>query len=342
MLQEDQNQTSITNAVAGWGTGQKGRKRLLFALFAALLLLDGLVLCSWLGLFNLAEMDFFPLVRKVGAAWIVPALNDRPLHIPAVPAVTETLVSTPAVTSTTPPAAFQKQLAGLFARSTQAPTAFLPVMDTPTPAPTETPEPTATVAEEPTQVVEAIPLPEGAQVAGLYGIGQSLALSCEARSATDWARFFGYKINEVEFQHALSKTDNPETGFVGNPNDVWGMIPPSSYGVHAGPVADLLHNFGVPARAYRDLGFDDIRREIAEGRPVIVWVVGGVWEGEGVEYTASDGQTTIVAANEHTVMVAGYTLDGVLIQDGGYRYYVTVSRFRDSWRVLGNMAIFEK
>jgi hypothetical protein len=73
---------------------------------------------------------------------------------------------------------------------------------------------------------------------------------------------------------------------------------------------------------------------------VIVWVVGGVWEGKRVDYTTSDGQTVPVVALEHTVMVVGYSAQVVVIQDGGMRYQVPVKRFRISWRVLGNQAVF--
>jgi len=320
MVEEGQEQARVME----WDSGRAARKRLLFGLFGLLVLLDVVVLALWSGL-DLGELARGH--RLAGGA--SPVRGDRPAYIPEAPFVPS---QTPTVTATALPSA----------TSTATATARSSASATRRPSVTWTSEPTLTPSEIPTEAPQATPLPESAQVAGPYGIGQSLALSCEARSAVDWARIFGHKLNEIEFQNALPKTDNPETGFVGSPNGVWGFIPPRAYGVHAGPVADLLRQYGVNARAYRGLGFDDIRREIAEGRPVIVWVVGAVEKGEPVEYTAPDGQTTIVAAFEHTVMAAGYTPHSVLIQDGGYRYYVSLDRFRESWRVLGNMAIFEK
>ena len=88
-------------------------------------------------------------------------------------------------------------------------------------------------------------------------------------AAVDWAQFFGVSIRELDFQNALPKSGNPETGFVGNPNGEPGQIPPRSYVVHAGPVATLLRNYGVNAVDYRRIGWDDLRSEVAAGRPVL-------------------------------------------------------------------------
>jgi uncharacterized protein YvpB len=229
---------------------------------------------------------------------------------------------------------------------TASPTATATATATRTPLPTATEtattEPTAT--EEPPQPPEEEPAPvesppDSALVEGVMGYYQSLPLSCESRSAVDWARFFGVEINELEFQYALPFSDNPDLGFVGDPRDAAGGIPPHSYGVHAGPVAALLRAYGLAAEDHRWLGYDDLRWEIASGRPAIVWVIGSVWAGSGVAYTAGDGQTTTVAALEHTVMVVGYTPEVVIVQDGGGRYQVPVERFLSSWGALENMAV---
>jgi uncharacterized protein YvpB len=123
----------------------------------------------------------------------------------------------------------------------------------------------------------------------MRGVAQSLSLSCEARSAVDWADFWGVSIRERKFLSKLPRSDNPDTGFVGNPSDAWGQIPPHSYGVHAEPVAALLRDYGLQAEARRGMQWDELRSEIAAGRPVIVWVIGQVWRGTPVKYTASDG-----------------------------------------------------
>ena len=74
-----------------------------------------------------------------------------------------------------------------------------------------------------------------------------MPLSCEASAATDWAAYFGKKIDEYEFQNRLPQSDNPNKGFVGNVFGTWGQVPPAPYGVHADPVATLLQDYGLDA-----------------------------------------------------------------------------------------------
>jgi len=201
---------------------------------------------------------------------------------------------------------------------------------TATDAATATPRPTIT----PT-------LPPGAAIQGIYGYGQLFALSCEARSASDWARHFGVTIRELEFLARLPRSNNPEEGFVGSLNGGWGNIPPSDYGVHAVPVAKLLREFGAQAAAMRNMTFDQVREEIAAGRPVMVWVTGHVAPGKGQEYVVGD-QTIIVARYEHTVIVIGYDEENVTILDGKKVYQRPIQTFLDSWSALENMAIIWK
>jgi uncharacterized protein YvpB len=331
---------------------QPVRMRVLVVLFTLLLGCDLLVMAITLDW----PRAILPGVVQL-SGWTVHILSglhkEAPPEIEAAwaPSVAATVGATK--TPTRPEPARQLPPPGLAgAAAAISPTPFTPETYTPTatetPLPTATPEPTATeepppaeqpVMEEQSAPEEQVSLADTAMVDGVTGYYQSLPLSCESRSAVDWARFFGYELSELDFQYALPFTDNPATGFVGNPRDMAGGIPPNSYGVYAGPIATLLRAYGVPAQDYHWLSYDDLRREISEGRPVIVWVVGSVWEGSGVAYTASDGETVTVAALEHTVMVVGYTPDVVVIQDGGGRYNVPVDRFQRSWGVLENMAV---
>jgi uncharacterized protein YvpB len=156
----------------------------------------------------------------------------------------------------------------------------------------------------------------------------------------DWANYFGIYIDELDFFFSLPESDDPDTGFVGDVNGTWGQIPPNDYGVHAAPVAELLRAYGLTAYAYRSLSWDELRAEIAGGRPVIVWVIGSVLNGIPRYYTANSNQhTTIVARYEHTVMVIGYSTDNVNILDGGSIYTRSIDQFLDSWSALRNMAV---
>ena len=185
-------------------------------------------------------------------------------------------------------------------------------------------------------------LPDSSYISGFSGHAQRYSLSCESRSAADLADFWGVSISESEFLEALPRADNPENGFVGDPNDAWGRIPPSGYGVHAGPVANTLREFGLEAEAHNNLTWDDLRGEIEAGHPVIVWVIGQMWGGKAIEYEAPDGSSSVVAAFEHTMILVGYSPESVQVVDaytGQYQTY-PLNTFLKSWAVLGNMAVF--
>jgi len=183
--------------------------------------------------------------------------------------------------------------------------------------------------------------PESAFISGFVGHAQSYAIDCEVRSAVDWAGFWGVSIGETEFLNILPRTDNPDVGFVGDPNEPWGRIPPDGYGVHADPIAKTLRDFGLQAEARRDLSWANLQQEIDAGRPVIVWVIGAMWEGSPVEYKASDGHTSRVAAYEHTMTLVGYTSETVKVVDASSGHLDTywLNDFLNSWAVLSNMAV---
>lgn len=194
------------------------------------------------------------------------------------------------------------------------------------------------------------PVPSSAFVSGMNGQAQSMPLSCESRSAVDWAAHWGFHINEFNFFYRLEESDDPERGFVGDVYGQWGQIPPQDYGVHAEPIAANLRSYGVQAFAYRWLSWDALRAEIAAGRPVEVWIIGerypaadpddNIENGIPRYYTAaSTGRTTVVAAYEHTVIVVGYTPTTVTILNGAKFQYPSVDEFLDSWSALCFLAV---
>lgn len=224
-----------------------------------------------------------------------------------------------------------------------SPTPFFP-LPTSTPTQTSTPVPTATPTPTniPTLTLEPISitnLPENANIDGFIGHPQYYNLDCEARSAVDWAEFFGYSISEMDFLENLSKSENPDKGFVGYFWDMPGNIPPLSYGVHAGPVAELLRAYDVPAEAIKELSWDELRLEIALGRPVIAWVIYQINYSPPALYTDKEGETVSVAPFEHTVVVTGYDEVNVWLVDGNIDRIISLDQFLISWEVLGNMAI---
>jgi uncharacterized protein YvpB len=121
--------------------------------------------------------------------------------------------------------------------------------------------------------------------------------------------------------------------------DARGQLPPLSYGVYSPPIASLLRAYGVHATDHHGMSFDNLKSEIASGRPVMVWVTSNTENGWGVSYTAPDGRTIPVAPFEHTVIVTGYNEGYVTILDGYMLYQRTIKTFNNSWGVLGNMAV---
>ena len=199
----------------------------------------------------------------------------------------------------------------------------------------------------PTPTPTPVSLPSSAYVDGMSGQDQQYTLDCESRSAVDWAKHFGFNIDELDFLSNLPDSDDPEAGFVGNPRGTWGNIPPDDYGAHAPPIAELLRDYGITANSYRSLQWDDLRAEIASGNPAIVWIIGGSWRNlvNGIPqyYTAqSTGKTTIVASGEHTVVVVGYSPSDVTILNGSKFIVVPLEQFLDSWSVLEFMAVLTR
>ncbi len=222
------------------------------------------------------------------------------------------------------------------------------IVETQAPVPTNTayPLPSLTPTSSPTFYASPTPtptitpsLPDSASIKGIIGHPQSMPLSCESRSAVDWAAYFGESINEYKFFKGLPVHDNPDKGFVGSVYGSWGQIPPNPYGVHAKPVAQRLREFGLQAKYIRDMTWKELKTEIAAGRPVIVWVVGHVAVGTPVPYTAPGGAITTVAKFQHTVIAFGYSEDKITILDGAKVYTRYKGEFLKSWGVLENQAV---
>ena len=234
-------------------------------------------------------------------------------------------------------------------------TALLP-SDTPLPESTQLPSPTPLVIEENTQPAPTLPastptptfsptpepaFPDEYYIRTISGHRQFFPLGCETSAAIDWATYFGVIINEYEFQFKIPVSDNPDLGFVGNVRDPWGQTPPYSYGVHAGPIAQVLTDYGMPAKGIKGYTLEEIKAEVAADRPVIAWVIGNVEGGVPAEYTDSQGNTTIVAAYEHVIIVTGYSPDHIRYMNNGRFYEVPNDVFLNSWGVLGNMVVIK-
>ncbi len=184
-------------------------------------------------------------------------------------------------------------------------------------------------------------LPPSAFVGGVVGHPQEHNLSCESRSATDIAAFWGVAFAEDEFLRRLPKSDNPNRGFVGDVDLPPGSMPPVGYGVYVGPVAATLRSFGLDARARRDWSLDDLKVELAAGRPAIVWATYDMRLSEMQSWTSSDGATSPVVQWQHTFVAVGYDEEGLYLVDAydGATKHFAYEQFALAWAQLGEMAV---
>ncbi len=250
---------------------------------------------------------------------------------------TTPIADSPTVTQTLP-------ITATVVPPTEQPIPTKPPVETDVPPPTSVAQEMVVETPITSSQMTAVPtdengLPVSHYIYGITGHKQYFKLGCEAAATRDWALYFGMDINEFEFQNKLPLSDNPEVGFVGSVNSKWGQAPPYAYGVHAGPVAQLLQEYGMPATAVKDFSLTLLKQQIAADRPVVVWVIGNVVGGVPYEYTAKDGQKVIVAAYEHVVIVTGYSETHIRYSNNGKLFEAPTEIFLNSWKVLGNMAL---
>ena len=210
---------------------------------------------SWLTLLG----TFFALIICItasGMIYIVYPQSSRLLRLFFGVTEKEASLSVPLFIDSNAPTPFQPVLTDETPLS--APTAQ------PDPLPTEMPIPTPTQQSTPIPDTKDISLPASASISGIFGSPQLYTLDCEAQAAVDWARFFGVSISELEFIDRMPDSDDPTQGFVGNINGAMGRLPPDDYGVHAGPVAELLRDYGLNAHAVSGWDIQAIKKATEE------------------------------------------------------------------------------
>jgi uncharacterized protein YvpB len=216
-----------------------------------------------------------------------------------------------------------------------------PVIATPDSIPTATSMVVDVPTSTPAGTSSLHTYPDSFYIKGVPSHKQAYSLGCEAAAAVDWAAYFGVSIIEYTFQVSLPHSDNPDYGFVGDVNSEWGQIPPYAYGVHAGPVADLLTTYGLSAKAVTGYTLDEVRQKLSESKPVIAWVIGRMVYSEPTTYVDPEGRSVVVAPYEHVVILTGYdaSADTIRFMSNGVVYDVPTQTFLTSWGVLGNMAV---
>jgi uncharacterized protein YvpB len=184
-------------------------------------------------------------------------------------------------------------------------------------------------------------LPNSHYIWNILGHRQFFPIGCEASAADDWAKYFSVEVNEFAFQVRLPISDNPDLGFVGDVNGPWGQVPPYAYGVHAGPVANVLSEYyGISAVGMKGFTTDELKEQIAADQPVITWVVANCTWSEPYEYTDKAGNKVITAPYEHVVIITGYNEKSFRYMNNGKFYDIPTEYFERTWSVLGNMVVY--
>ncbi len=186
--------------------------------------------------------------------------------------------------------------------------------------------------------------PESAMLENVPMGRQARNLSCELQTASDLAWYYGkaYTWEEIFMLVGYSPEGDPQRGFVGRSlNDLPGNVYPYGYGVYAEPIARALRQIGLPAQAHYGETTSWLRAHVAQGRPVMVWAVGGMRVAEPQEWFTTDGVLVRGVPYEHTYLVVGYDASHVWVQDpwDGKQRSFGWDRFVASWDVLGRMAV---
>lgn len=131
---------------------------------------------------------------------------------------------------------------------------------------------------------------------------------------------------------------NPEVEFVGNPYSL------NAYGVYEKPLANVANKFKPGIKIATGTNFDEILKIVGTGKPVIVWTsmsLAAPYISKSWIYEPT-GETIYWKANEHAVVVIGYTNDKVIISDpiGGQMKYQSLSIFRERYNYYGKKALY--
>ena len=184
-------------------------------------------------------------------------------------------------------------------------------------------------------------LPPSVSILGVVGYPQQHNLSCESRSATDTAAYWGGSFTEDEFFRRLPKSDNPHKGFLGDVDLPPGTMPPFGYGVYAGPIAANLRTFGYDAEAHRNWDLESLKAELAAGRPVIVWATYDMRLPGVQTWVSWDGETSLIVQWQHTFIAVGYDEEGVYLIDAydAETKHPSFESFDAAWAQLERLAV---
>ena len=168
---------------------------------------------------------------------------------------------------------------------------------------------------------------------------------CESVALTMLLKYHGVKVTPDDIIKSLPKGrvpytkngvtygGNPEVEFIGNPYSL------HSYGVYEKPIAEVANKFKPGINIATGTNFEKVLKIVGTGKPVMVWTsmylasphISTSWIYEPT------GERIYWKANEHAVVVIGYTPDKVITADpiGGQIKYQSLSIFKERYNYYG-------
>lgn len=173
---------------------------------------------------------------------------------------------------------------------------------------------------------------------------------CESVALTILLNYYGVIVTPDDIINLLKKGSipyvkngimyggNPEIEFIGNPYSL------NSFGVYEKPIADVANKFKEGITIATGTEFDDILKIVGTGTPVLIWTSMGLttpYISTSWTYEPT-GEKIYWKANEHAVVLIGYTPDKVIISDpmGGKIKYQSLSIFRERYNYYGKKALY--
>lgn len=173
---------------------------------------------------------------------------------------------------------------------------------------------------------------------------------CEVVALTILLKYYGVSVTPDDIIDKLPKGitpitkngkiygGNPEVEYIGNPYSSY------AYGVYEKPIALVANQYKSGIKIATGTSFEEILKIVTTGTPVMVWTsmylatpyVSQTWIYEPT------GETIYWKANEHSVIIIGYTEDKVIISDsiGGQIKYQSKNIFKERYEYFGRKALY--
>lgn len=139
-------------------------------------------------------------------------------------------------------------------------------------------------------------------------------------------------------ENGVTYGGNPYLEFVGNPYDK------GSYGTYDYPISLVANNYKASITNGTGKNLDDILKIVKENRPVLAWTSMGLalpYISASWIYKPTNEKINWIA-NEHAVVIIGYTSDKIIISDpiGGIIKYLDRATFEHRYNYYGKRNLY--